>query len=418
MTPRGWGLLTLAVGTYAAGRVLGTRELYLLAFALLALIGITQVTVSITGARLRVRRLVIPAPPSAGEPATIEVKVENTAPAPSAPSLIRMDLAESAGARLTLEVGALGPKRHAVFASEIPGFRRGVYALPAPSVEMTDELGIARRRRTVGDETALTVLPAIALLDSCVFFSGRGKGQDPRTRAALAHASFDLRGVRPHQPGEPLSRIDWKSTAKTGALMLRETEEHTRSAVVLILDGTADAQVGEPGNDTFESAVSALGSIGAFLLREGLAVKLLVHGAHPEEDSLEPGERGTMRLLGALAQTTPSGDQPVAATLRAFRASVAAGISVVVATPAIDRTLLVALTDLVDRGTPAFLVHVDTAGFREEHEFVLRDKRSTLLELSSRGVPSVSLRPGDDLAAALSFAGPWRTELQDGARTA
>lgn len=415
MTRRGLGLLALGGGTYVAGRVIGTRELYLLAFALVALVVIAQILVSVTGAGLRVRRLVIPSPPSAGEPTTIEVSVENTTLAPSTPAVIQMDLGEAAGGRLTLQTGSLAPRRQAVFSTEVPGFRRGVYALPPPSVEVIDQLGIARRLRTAGDETALTVLPAIALLDSCVFFSGRGRGQDPRTRAALAHASFDLRGVRPHQPGEALSRIDWKSTAKTGALMLRETEEHTRSAVVLVLDSTTAAQVGDPGRDTFELAVSALGSIGAFLLREGLAVKLLIHGAHPEEDSLEPGERGTMRLLGALAQAAPSGDQPVAATLKAFRVSVSAGISVVVATPAVDRTLLVALATLADRGTPAFLVHVDTAGFREEHEFMLREKRSTLLELSARGVPSLTVRPGEDLAAALSFTAPWSAGLREGA---
>lgn len=415
MTRRGLGLLLLAGGTYFAARVLGTHELYVVAYALVALVVVAQLMVSVAGAGLRVRRRVVPSPPSAGATATIEVGVKNTVPAPAAPAVIRMDLSESAGATLTLQTGTLGPRRDVVYTSEVPGFRRGVYALPAPRMELVDQLGIARRRRTVGDETALTVLPHIAPLESCVFFSGRGRGQDPRTRAALAHASFDLRGVRPHQPGEPLSRIDWKSTAKTGSLMLRETEEHTRSAVVLLLDGTAPAQVGEPGKDTFELAISALGSVGAFLLREGLAVKLLIHGTHPEEDSLEPGERGIMRLLGALAQAKPSGDQPVAATLRAFRASVAAGISLVVATPSIDRSLLVALTSLVDRGTPAFLVHVDTGGFREEHEFVTRDKRSTLLELSTRGVPSITVRPGDDLAAALAYTGPWRAGLQEGA---
>lgn len=418
MTRRGLGLLLLAAGTYAAGRVLGTRELYLLAFALMALVVIAQIMVSVTGAGLRVQREVIPSPPSAGEPTTIQVTVENAALAPSTPVVIHMDLSEAAGARLTLQTGVLGPHRRTVFASEIPGFRRGVYALPAPSLEVVDQLGVARRRRAVGDETALTVLPTIAALDSCVFFSGRGRGRDPRTRAALAHASFDLRGVRPHQPGEPLSRIDWKSTAKTGALMLRETEEHTRSEVVLLLDGTTAVQVGEPGRDTFELAVSALGSIGAFLLREGLAVKLLVHGTHPEEVSLEPGGRGARGLLGALAHATPTGDQPVAATLKAFRASVAAGISLVVATPAVDRTLLMALTAVVDRGTPAFLVHVDTAGYREEHDFLLKDKRSTLLELSSRGVPSITVRPDSDLLAALSFATPWGAGLQTGARPA
>lgn len=418
MTRRGLGLVVLAAGTYAAGRLLGTRELYLVAFALVALLSIAQIMVSVTGAGLRVRREVIPSPPSAGETAALRVEVDNVVLAPSTPVAIHMDLTEAAGARLTLHTGVLGPHRRTAFTADVPRFRRGVYALPAPSLEVVDQLGIARRRRAVGDETALTVLPAIAALDSCVFFGGRGRGQDPRTRAALAHASFDLRGVRPHQPGEPLSRIDWKSTAKTGALMLRETEEHTRSEVVLLLDGTTAAQVGEPGNDTFELAVSALGSIGAFLLREGLAVRLLVHGTHPEEVSFEPGERGTMRLLGALARAKPTGDQPVAATLKAFRATVAAGISLVLATPSVDRSLLMALTAVLDRGTPTFLIHVDTAGYRREHELLLHDKRSTLLELSSRGVPSVTVRPDGDLLATLSFATPWSADLRAGAQRA
>ena len=228
------------------------------------------------------------------------------------------------------------------------------------------------------------------------------RGQDPRTRAALAHASFDLRGVRPHQPGEALSRIDWKSTAKTGSLMLRETEEHTRSAVVLILDGTETVHVGPRGDDTLELSISVLGSIGSYLLREGLAVKLLLHSAHPEEASLEPGDRGMLRLLTTLARVEPSGDRPVSSTMRAFRSSIAGGISVVLATPALDRALLMALTGLADHGTPAYLLHIDTAGFRDEHEFIATDKRKLLLSLEMQGVPSLTIRPEHDLATVLS----------------
>jgi uncharacterized protein (DUF58 family) len=313
-----------------------------------------------------------------------------------------MDLDRATDTDVRLEVEALAPRETAIHEVPVPGLRRGVYALPAPRLETIDPLGLARRRRRAGDETALTVYPWIAKLDSCVFFSGRGRGQDPRTRAALAHASFDLRGVRPHQPGEPLSRIDWKSTAKTGTLMLRETEEHTRSAVVLVLDGTEPAQVGTPGDDTFELSVSVLGSIGAFLLREGLAVRLLMHATHPEEESLEPGERGIRRLLATLAHAAPGGDQPVSSSLRAFRSTIAGGISVVLATSSLDRSLFVALTSLADHGTPAYLLHVDTAGFREEHEFIATEKRRLLLELESRGVPSLTITPQQDLGTVLA----------------
>ncbi|HZK49434.1 MAG TPA: DUF58 domain-containing protein, partial [Thermoleophilia bacterium] len=343
-------------------------------------------------------------PPTAGLPVSMSVTVDNRTVAPTTPARLHMDLRAAAGADLYVEIGSLAPRQRLTKTVVIPTLTRGVYSLATPRLETVDPLGLARRRRPVGDDTALTVFPWIASLDSCVFFGGRGHGQDPRTRASLAHASFDLRGVRPHQPGEPLSRIDWKSTAKTGTLMLRETEEHTRSAVVLVLDGTEPSQAGGPGEDTFELSVSVLGSIGAYLLREGIAVRLLAHAAHPEELSLEPGERGMRAMLATLARVRPGGDQPLSSSLRAFRSSIAAGISVVVATPSLDRALVIALTSLVDHGTPTYLLHVDTAAFREEHEFLARDKRMTLLGLQARGVPSLTIHPGDDLTSVLSVA--------------
>ena len=406
MTRRGIGILALAVGAYVAGRILGTHDLYLLAAFFGVLVLLAQILVAVTGVGLSVSRTIVPSPPSARQPVSMTVTVHNRTIAPTAPARLVMDLREAAGANLRVELGALPPRGDVTKSTTIPGLRRGVYALPAPRLETEDPLGIARRKRAVGEETPLTVFPWIALLDSCVFFSGRGHGQDPRTRAALAHASFDLRGVRPHQPGEPLSRIDWKSTAKTGALMLRETEEHTRSAVVLILDGAESAQVGLPGEDTFELSASVLGSVGAFLLREGLAVMLLAHCAHPLELTLEPGERGIHRLLGTLAQVQPGGDQPVSSSLRAFRATIAGGISVVLVTPSLDQALVVGLTSLVQQGTPAYLLHVDTAAFREEHEFVTQDKHRILLQLEARGVPSLTIRPDQDLASVLSASDP------------
>jgi hypothetical protein len=129
---------------------------------------------------------------------------------------------------------------------------------------------------------------------------------------------------------------------------------------------------------------------------------LLAHCAHPLELTLEPGERGIHRLLATLAQVQPGGDQPVSSSLRAFRATIAGGISVVLVTPSLDQALVLGLTALVQQGTPAYLLHVDSAAFREEHEFVARDKHKILLQLEARGVPSLTIRPDQDLASVLS----------------
>jgi hypothetical protein len=75
---------------------------------------------------------------------------------------------------------------------------------------------------------------------------------------------------------------------------------------------------------------------------------------------------------------------------------------VVLVTPSLDQALVLGLTALVQQGTPAYLLHVDSAAFREEHEFVARDKHKILLQLEARGVPSLTIRPDQDLASVLS----------------
>ena len=59
MTRRGLGILLLAIGTYVAGRLLGTHELYVLALTFAGFVVLSQVLVTITGAGLSVRREIV-----------------------------------------------------------------------------------------------------------------------------------------------------------------------------------------------------------------------------------------------------------------------------------------------------------------------------------------------------------------------
>ena len=59
-TARGTALLAVAVGAYLAARIVGTWELYFLAFAFLAAVGVAWVLVLATGRHLQVVRSVTP----------------------------------------------------------------------------------------------------------------------------------------------------------------------------------------------------------------------------------------------------------------------------------------------------------------------------------------------------------------------
>ncbi|MCZ7664167.1 MAG: DUF58 domain-containing protein [Thermoleophilia bacterium] len=405
LTRRGTGLLLLAMATYLGGRLVGTYELFLASFGLVALALLSWIMVLITGARIDISRSLDPETPVAGDGAAMHMRVRNGSLVPSASLQINQDLRDMTGSLAILELSPLGPRADHAAQQPLPPLRRGVFSLPGPTLSVSDPLGLARRRRRAGGELVVTVLPNIARLRSCVFFGDRGLGQSHTTRPSPAHGSLDLRGVRPHQPGEPLSRIDWKSTAKTGSLMLREVEEPTRSDVILLLDGTRAAQVGDASDNTFETAVSAAGSIGDYVLREGFAVTLVRHWGDDDVVSLDAGDRGRNELLKVLAGAKADAPAFLNASLERHRALVAKGRALVVVSPASDPGLLTELVSLREKGLPVYLIHIVAPSFApgEAPAPTDPDRKRFLLQLLGAGIPSVSLRRGEHIEASLSF---------------
>jgi uncharacterized protein (DUF58 family) len=401
-------VLALAAATYIGGRVVGTYELYLVALSLTLLVVLSGVMVVLSGRKIGVRRQVYPAEPLAGDEAALTLELHNDSFLPTAAVQVTEPLGRVAGEELVLDMSPLGPKGARTLRERIPGLRRGVYLLDSARVTLVDPLGLFSRRRPAGDELRLTVLPRLVPLTSCVFFGGRGLGQNAQTRSSLSSASLDLRGVRPHHPGEPLSRIDWKSTAKTGILMLKETEEPSRTDVVVLLDGTAAAVTGEPPLTSFERAVEAAGSIADFILREGFGVSLLLHedDGGLKSERFDGRERGRKELLEALAATQATARVPLADALRRKQAAVSKGLALVVVAASFDRSLLLVLAELREQSLPVYLVHVNAPSFAglPVGEAVETERRRFLLGLQAAGVPSVSLGNDDDLVAVLSFA--------------
>ena len=92
--------------------------------------------------------------------------------------------------------------------------------------------------------------------------------------------------------------IHWRSSAKTGALVVRELEAETAldTRLVLVGDGARDPA-------RFEAALSEAASLAAHLTRADAAVELIGPGLHV------PAGRGRAhlrRLLGALALYEPA----------------------------------------------------------------------------------------------------------------
>jgi uncharacterized protein (DUF58 family) len=446
-TARGVALLGLAAGTYVAGRVVGTWELYLFAFAFLAAVIVSWLLVLATGRRIRVTRALAPERPVAGDEPEFTFLVKNASLLPGPQLTLRSPLVGLSAREPELEIESLAPRGQRVIKTPISRVNRGVHLLPPVRAVAEDPLGIARAVHKVSDPLPVTVYPRVAFLESCVFFPDIGLRHDWSGQHALpAPGASEFRGVRPHQPGEPLSHIDWKSTAKTGNLMLREMEEPAGADITMLLDGTASQLLGDPPRTNFELAVGAAGSIADFALRAGRGVNLLCHERNRRQIRLTADGGGHRTLLEALAEAQPNASAPLINALRHLRTDgphLLRAQSVTLVSISLDRQLVRTLVGLREDGVRLALLYVVGASFTtaagapapllpflpprspaaasreggaspgQESSGAPADvstdlpteARALLLSLASAGIPCLTLSQGDNLVRALSL---WR----------
>lgn len=172
----------------------------------------------------------------------------------------------------------------------VPTHRRGVITVGPAHTVRGDPLGILKREATWEDTHTLYVHPVTTTLHSTsTGFIRDLEGQASRT---VVDADISFHAIREYVPGDAQRQIHWKSTAKTGTLMVRQYEETRRSRMVIAL-ALGEAEYGT--DDEFELAVSAAGSIGIRGIRDGREVDVVAGGEVPEF------ARRTVRTMRELA---------------------------------------------------------------------------------------------------------------------
>ncbi len=394
---RGAALLAVAALTYIAARALGTWELYFLAVALAAAVGVCWVLVGTSASRLEVTRTVLPDQPVAGDPLMVSVCVRNGSPVPG----LQVTLDDAAGPLVagvrTIDVPSLGP--HAVRRLHCGPWqvRRGVHRLPPVTALAEDPLGLVYARHTGGEPLVLTVPPRLVPLESWELGDGAGRRSGGRRGRPPTVDASEFRGVRPHTPGEPLNRVDWKATARTGGLMLRELEDTGDGDVAVLFNAPGEVRDGDASGDDFELCVQAAGSIADAALRQGRGVTVVpAAGARPLSFSVSAADR--RRLLTFLAGVKAGGLDQLGPSLRVLVAQARRRgrfRSLTLVLTSLDPSLPRAAAALRDEGTPLCAVLVGTAAGAAPE---LR------AELEAAGARVVCVHAAADLAQALTAA--------------
>lgn len=307
--PLAWVLMAISVGFWIIGQIAGWSEFTIAAVVIaltvalcaLFLIGRTAYDVSLDLARTRV---------VVGERAVGALTLANRGSRAILPSRIVLPVGSGRG---EFGIHRLAPGEEAEELFAIPTQKRGVVKVGPVSVVRGDPLGLFERAHRRDEPVDLFVHPRTVLFDGQSL--GYLRDLEGLPAADLSRDDVSFHALLEYQPGDDLRHVHWRSTARTGTMMVRQYEETRRSHFVIGLSRSlADYAV----EDDFELAVSAAGSIGLRALRDSQRVDVRVQGRELPSatgkqllDSLsavqnsKPREGGIAALAGVVAATIP-----------------------------------------------------------------------------------------------------------------
>jgi hypothetical protein len=265
VTPLGWILVSLALATGLTGLLLGWPEFTYLAVTLLA--GLLAAFAFLVGrARFRVEVELRPRRVVAGERAFGRLLVTNTGSRRSSPS--RLELPVGRGlAEFGIPALPAAAEHEELFA--VPTAKRAVIvAGPAQSVR-GDALGLVRRTVRWSDPVELFVHPATVRLRPSA--AGLVRDLEGEVTKAITNNDLAFHALRPYEPGDDRRYVHWRTTARTGRLMVRQFNETRRSQLVLLHHAE---EAGYASEHEFELGVSVLASIAQQVLRDGTKVRI------------------------------------------------------------------------------------------------------------------------------------------------
>lgn len=233
-----------------------------------------------------------------------------------------------------------------------PALPRGVFAIRSAELEGGDVFGFTESPRMVTGSFEVVVWPRWAERAERVGGSGGDGDRALRPRPAR-QVGYDLHGIREHQAGESLRRVDWKSSARTGRLMVRELEDASRLERTIIVDLDAAASVQEACLDQLlRAAATAVRSA----VDDRQQASLVLVGASSRRLALDGSAPSWFVAMDALAVVRADRALPIAAVLARDRRLVGGGALTIITASAAPE--LVALLRAEAAHTPIRVVHV------------------------------------------------------------
>lgn len=288
----------MALGVGLAALNTGNNLLYLLLGWLLSMIVASGALSEVSMRGLRLRRH---GPPQvfANRPFLMEIAVANDKTRVASYSIEVEDLVAGIPLDKKCYFLKVPPGREQRTSYRHTFSRRGLYRYDGFRLSTKFPFGLFRKSRTLREPGEILVFPTTYAVTPP---APRGR----RAGDAQAHRlgrSGEFFGLREYREGDDQRDIHWRSTARSGKLMVREYQEEAQLRAAIVLDNALPDDASPRADSALEEAVSLAASLATAYLARGYAVRLVTRGEHIPYGV---GDLQRGRLLRCLALLEPA----------------------------------------------------------------------------------------------------------------
>ena len=274
LTARGRAFVAAGATAVVCAILLGQDALTRVGVLLVALPLLTAYLIGRSRYRLALVRTVSPQLVTAGQPAQVQLEITNEGRTPTGVLLLEDHVPYVLGTRPRFVVEGIGHGWHRSVTYQVRSDLRGRFEIGPMTVRVADPFGLVELGRAFQTTVPLTVTPRTVVLPTIPLTGAWTGSGDNRPRAFATGSAEDVT-VREYRRGDDLRRVHWRSSARTGELMVRREEQPWQSRATLFLDNRRLAHRGRGAASSLEHAVSAAASVAVHLARRGFVVRLV-----------------------------------------------------------------------------------------------------------------------------------------------
>lgn len=287
------------------------------------------------------------------------------------------------------QVVDIPPRGRVVCEYRVRGQKRGYYRIGPLFLQSGDLFGFGGDIILRKDAEHITIYPKIVPIPGLRLPSFSPMGTLPFHQPLFENPSR-VGGKRDYQPGDSMRRIDWKASAVTGRLQVRQYEPSISMEVSIFLNMNIVEYEARGCLDATELAVVTAASLANYVVSKRQAVGLETNGSDPllpepssHSMAARKGSACLMLMLEKLARIQPGERIPFAQLLRDRGPSLSWGTTQVLITGALTEEILHLLIRARRRGLRSAVFLTAPVIRFQEHQNRAREFGIPLYEIRS-----------------------------------